>query len=131
MELFVDINIIRWLLSVVVLALLLGGLAILAPHIGMKRNHYLRHGRKRRIKLIEAMPLDAKRKVIVFRVGDIEHSLLIGPHEDIHLAAEPVEESEESTVEEDLPIGFLKRWSSETEVAEAKKTKTGKGKKNG
>jgi flagellar biogenesis protein FliO len=129
MEIFADINMVRWLLSVLVLALLLGGFAVMAPHIAKYRNTKSRKGKKKKLKLIETLHIDAKRKVVLIQTGDVEHVVLTGPNEDIHLYVEPMDELEEEDEEPEAPIGFLKEIPSQCDV-QSKKTSKKKGKKS-
>lgn len=130
MDLFTDMNMVRWLLSVLALGLLLGGFALIAPHIAQRKNTRYRKGLKKKLKLLETLHIDAKRKVLLVQAGDIEHVILAGPNEDIHLYAEPLTEPEEDMEEPESPIGFLKEISS-TEDSNNKKTNKKVSKKKG
>jgi hypothetical protein len=127
MEIFTDVNMVRWLLSVLVLTLLLGGFAVIAPHIAKRRNTMKRKGKKKKLNLLETLHIDSKRRVVLLKAGNVEHTILTGPHEDVHLYAEPVEKVAEEE-EIDVPIGFLKEIVSKAEISTAKKSKK-KGKK--
>ncbi len=128
MEIFADVNMVRWLLSVLVLILLLGSFALIAPYIGKKRNTFSINNKKKKLSIVETLYIDQKRKVIMFRAGDIEHTILTGVNKDIHLSAEPINLEEELEIEEDISIGFLKEIPSEKDKS-SKKTKTNKSKK--
>lgn len=41
--------------------------------------HVLRTGQKRRLQLVESMPVDARRRVVLIRRDDREHLVLLGP----------------------------------------------------
>lgn len=47
-----------------------------------------------RITIIDQKMLDPRRKLIVVRVGNTEHSLLLGPNRDVHLGSNPVSEKD-------------------------------------
>ena len=43
----------------------------------------------RRLEIVEALGLDAKRRVVIVRADDIEHVLLVGGESDLKLDARP------------------------------------------
>jgi flagellar protein FliO/FliZ len=57
---------------------LIGGVALLAKKIGMGNRGPMRRSKGNRLSIIETMPLDAKRRVVLLRRDDKEHVILVG-----------------------------------------------------
>ena len=65
----------------VVLALIFG-VAWLARKFGLGGRIATRSGR-RRLAIVEVLPLDGKRRLVLLRRDDVEHLVLIGAHDDV------------------------------------------------
>lgn len=65
----------------IVLALIFGA-AWTARKLGLDGRLAAR-GSKRRLSIIEVLPLDGKRRLVLLRRDDIEHLVLLGTHDDI------------------------------------------------
>lgn len=111
MNLFEDINLMRWLFACGILFILLLGLSIIARRTGQ-----FRHVTKtnKRVKVVDITPIDMKHKVVMLQQDNVEHTILLGAETPLHLMAQPVQANEtaEDTEEDDRPIGFLKRVRS-------------------
>jgi flagellar protein FliO/FliZ len=72
---------VRFVLSLIlVLGLLLGALwAVRRYGIGIGGMQMSRSGARRRLALVEVMPMDAKHKLVLVRRDDREHLLVLGP----------------------------------------------------
>jgi flagellar protein FliO/FliZ len=57
---------------------LIGGLALIAKKFGMGNRGPMRRAKGNRLSIIESMPLDAKRRIVLVRRDDKEHMLLLG-----------------------------------------------------
>ncbi len=57
---------------------LIGGAALLAKRAGLGNRGPVVKGRGKRLTIVETMPLDPKRRVILIRRDDKEHLLLLG-----------------------------------------------------
>lgn len=57
---------------------LMGGLALILKKFGLGHTGTTALG-KRRLKVVEVMPLDARRKLVLFQRDDQEHLVIIGP----------------------------------------------------
>ncbi|MFA5592479.1 MAG: hypothetical protein WC989_04115 [Micavibrio sp.] len=57
---------------------MMGGLALLLKKLGLGHGPLV-HGDKRRIRIIETLPLDARRKAVLFACDDAEHLVILGP----------------------------------------------------
>jgi flagellar protein FliO/FliZ len=92
-----------WLRAVAGLAAtlaLLGGLALLARRLGMLQAPV--PGGKRRMGIVESLFLDPRRRVVIVRVDDKEHILLLSPFGDHTIASQaalavPAPEPEQPT----------------------------------
>jgi flagellar protein FliO/FliZ len=79
-----------WLRAVAGLAAtlaLLGGLALLARRLGMLQAPI--PGGKRRMAIVESLFLDPRRRVVIVRVDDSDHVLLLSPFGDHPIASKP------------------------------------------
>ena len=56
---------------------LIGGLSLVARRLGY--GHAARGPRSRRLALVEVLPLDARRRLVLIRRDQVEHLLLLGP----------------------------------------------------
>ena len=61
---------------------LIGGLAVLGKRLGMGHRGPIGRGQSKRLRIVETMPLDAKRRVILISRDDKEHLLLLGNSEE-------------------------------------------------
>lgn len=71
----------RFVLALAFVLGLIGLLALVAKRYGpgMARSAMTK-GRKKRLKLVEVMVLDGKRRAIIFRRDDVEHLVILGPN---------------------------------------------------
>ena len=56
---------------------LIGGVTVIARRLGY--GHAARGPRSRRLALVEVLPLDARRRLVLVRRDHVEHLLMIGP----------------------------------------------------
>ena len=68
----------KFVLALVFVLGLIGVLAVVAKRIGLGNRGPVRHGRDRRLNVVEALPLDAKRRVVLVRRDATEHLVLLG-----------------------------------------------------
>ena len=43
----------------------------------------IRRGKEKRLSLVEVMPIDAKRRLVLFKRDDVEHLVILGPNAEI------------------------------------------------
>jgi flagellar protein FliO/FliZ len=72
----------RFLLALGIVILLIGGAAWLLKRL-QKRFGLRLHGGQRRLELLEILPIDTKRRLLLIRRDDREHLLLIGGEQDL------------------------------------------------
>lgn len=61
---------------------LMGGLAIVLKRLGLSGSLPV-EGKRKRLKMIEALPVDARRKLVLVQRDDVQHMILIGGNTDI------------------------------------------------
>lgn len=66
---------------------LIGVLAVVARHFGFGYRTPIRAGRERRLSIVEIMPVDAKRRLVLLRRDSIEHLVLLGSGPDVLVEA--------------------------------------------
>lgn len=69
----------RFVLALVFVLGLIGGLALLARRFGFGGRMIVKAGMKQRLSVSEVRPLDARHKLVLITRDDKEHLLLIGP----------------------------------------------------
>lgn len=68
----------KFFFALIFVLALMGGLALLLKKLGLAGDK-LPGGDKRRVRVLESLPLDARRKVILLRKDDTEHLVILGP----------------------------------------------------
>lgn len=79
----------RFALASVVVVGLLSLLAFALKYMA-QRGVLLSTGSKKRLRFVEALPLDSKRRLVIARCDDKEYLLLLGAHSDLQLTCVPV-----------------------------------------
>lgn len=75
---FAGVNILKFLLALIFVLGLIGALTVLARKMGFGHRAPRRRGGTRRLEIIDSMPLDPKRRLVLVRRDDVEHLLLLG-----------------------------------------------------
>jgi flagellar protein FliO/FliZ len=73
----------RFLVALIFVLGLIGLLAWAARRFGIGGRVAVRPGRRRRMAIVEATALDAKRRLVLVRRDDVEHMILLGPTVDL------------------------------------------------
>jgi flagellar protein FliO/FliZ len=73
----------RFLVALIFVLGLIGLLAWAARRFGIGGRVAVRPGRRRRMTIVEATALDAKRRLVLVRRDDVEHMILLGPTVDL------------------------------------------------
>lgn len=72
-------NYLRFVLALVFVLALIGLLAALVRRYGLgMANTAIRKGQERRLKLVEILPIDGKRRAVLLRRDDVEHLVILG-----------------------------------------------------
>ena len=73
-----SLDIVRFLLALLFVISLMGGLWINLKKLGLNGPIPLTPATKRRLKIVEVLPLDPRRKAIILRRDDTEHLVILG-----------------------------------------------------
>jgi len=79
-----DISWLRLILAFSVVLALMAGLAVVLKYVST-RGHFLSlsSGRTRRLKIVESLALDTRRRFVILNCDGREHLLLLSPNQDI------------------------------------------------
>lgn len=72
-------DILRFFMALIFVLSLMGGLWLVLKRLGLNGPLMVAPGTKRRLKIIEALPLDARRRVILLRRDNKDHLVILGP----------------------------------------------------
>ncbi len=73
----------RFVLALVFVLALIGGIAWALRRFGLGGLVATPRGAQRRLRLVEALAVDAKRRLILLQRDDVEHLVLLGPEGDL------------------------------------------------
>ncbi len=73
-------EVLRFLSALVFVVSLMGGLWLILKKIGINGGFTLQQGKKRRLKIVEMLPIDAKHKAVLLRCDDKDHLVILGPN---------------------------------------------------
>lgn len=73
-------EILRFISALVLVVSLMGGLWFVLKKIGVNGGFGLQQGTKRRLKIVEILPLDIKHKAVILRCDDKDHLVILGPN---------------------------------------------------
>ena len=76
---------IRFMLALVVVLALIGGIAWAARRFGLGGQLTPNRGKSPRLSVVEVKVLDSRRKLVLLRRDGCEHLVLLGPHQDLLL----------------------------------------------
>ena len=71
-------QILRLVIALVSVLLLMGGLAMLLKRLGLSTNASIKTSDKRRLKIVESLPLDPRRRLAIIKCDDKEHLVILG-----------------------------------------------------
>ena len=71
-------QILRLVMALGVVLLLMGALTLIMKKLGLSTNSSIKSGNKRRLKVIESLPLDARRRLVIVQCDDKEHLVILG-----------------------------------------------------
>ncbi len=118
----------RFLLALVLVLALIGGLAWAARRFGFGGQLTPNRGKSPRLSVVEVKVLDSRRKLVLLRRDGCEHLVLLGPNQDLLLesaiqaprdAADPARASVHQT---EAPAGKIPEVEmSEVEMPDAKR----------
>jgi flagellar protein FliO/FliZ len=75
----------RFMLALLLVLGLIGGLTWAARRFGFGGQLTPNAGKSRRLSVVEVRTLDSRRKLVLLRRDGIDHLVLLGPNQDLHL----------------------------------------------
>lgn len=73
-------EVLRFLSALVFVVALMGGLWLILKKMGINGGFTLQQGKKRRLKIVEMLPIDVKHKAVLLRCDDKDHLVILGPN---------------------------------------------------
>lgn len=77
-----SVSLLRFVLACSTVLALLGLLALALRYIASRGCGIAPQGRNRRLKIVETLPLDTRRRLVIVQCDDAEHLLLLGTQQD-------------------------------------------------
>ncbi len=68
----------RLVIALVIVLSLMGGLALLLKKLGLAEKSPSLRNSKRRLRLVESLPLDARRRLVLLECDDKQHLVVLG-----------------------------------------------------
>lgn len=101
-----SIDIAKYVLSLILVLSLMGGLWLVLKKAGMGGAPFMRSAAKKRLSIVEILPLDPKRKAVILRCDDQEHLVILGQTGETVVESRMIksERPEESLKDQDLII---------------------------
>lgn len=95
---FDDVNMVRWLLGILSLVLMFGGLVVLLKRY-QQNGHFVGLKALRpqsRLHITETLHIDARRKMVIINDGHAEHLILLGTTHELLVSSRPVHKQAEA-----------------------------------
>lgn len=73
-------EVLRFISALIFVVSLMGGLWLILKKMGINGGFTLQQGKKRRLKIVEMLPLDTKHKAVLLRRDDKDHLVILGPN---------------------------------------------------
>ncbi|PCJ97522.1 MAG: hypothetical protein COA45_09660 [Zetaproteobacteria bacterium] len=73
----------RLIIALCIVFLIMGGLALALKKLGLTTDSTIKSGDKRRLKIVESIPLDARRRLTIVKCDDKEHLVILGANSEI------------------------------------------------
>lgn len=88
-------DLVRTLAALAFVIALMGGFAFLLKKMGLSGEPNIKSPKKRRLKMVESLALDARRKAVLLQRDDKQHLVILGPN------SETIVESDITPLESD------------------------------
>lgn len=72
------VNFLKFILALIFVLGLIGAFAVLARKMGFGHRGPVRRGAARRLQIVDSLPLDPKRRLMLLRRDDVEHLVILG-----------------------------------------------------
>ena len=73
-------EVLRFISALVFVVSLMGGLWLILKKLGINGGFTLQQGKKRRLKIVEMLPLTSSHKAVLLRCDDKDHLVILGPN---------------------------------------------------
>lgn len=73
----------RLVIALCIVFLIMGGLAFALKKLGLATSSTIKSGDKKRLKIVESTPLDARRRLVILKCDDREHLVILGANSEI------------------------------------------------
>lgn len=73
-------EVLRFISALIFVVSLMGGLWLILKKLGINGGFTLQQGKKRRLHIVEILPLDQKHKAVLLRRDDKDHLVILGPN---------------------------------------------------
>lgn len=73
-------EVLRFLSALIFVVTLMGGLWLILKKMGINGGFTLQQGKKRRLQIVEMLPIDVKHKAVLLRCDDKDHLVILGPN---------------------------------------------------
>ncbi|MCD8497257.1 MAG: flagellar biosynthetic protein FliO [Alphaproteobacteria bacterium] len=80
MELISLTEILKLAAALAFVVALMGGLSLAIRKLGLAENMSVKSGNVKRLKIVEAIPLDPRRRAVLLRCDDKDHLVILGPN---------------------------------------------------
>ncbi len=91
-------QLLKLLIALATVLALMGGLAFIMKKLGLAAERNIKSGKKRRLSIVESVPLDARRRLVILQCDKKQHLVILGPNSETVLDGnlETVDCSEDS-----------------------------------
>lgn len=73
----------RLIVALIIVLALMGGLSLVLKKLGLSTQANIRSGDTKRLHIVESLPLDARRRLVIIRRDDTEYLVILGPNSEI------------------------------------------------
>lgn len=74
---------VRLIIALCIVFIIMGGLAFALKKLGLATNSTIKSGDKKRLKIVESIPLDARRRLVILKCDNKEHLVILGANSEI------------------------------------------------
>ncbi len=68
----------RLVIALAIVIVLMGGLAFILKKLGLAEKTASMRGKKRRLRIVESLPLDARRRLVLLECDNAQHLVILG-----------------------------------------------------
>lgn len=79
-------QILRLIIALIIVVMMMGGLAFLFKKLGLAAQQSIKTGKDKRLHIIETLPLDARKRLVILQCDEQQHLLILGTNSDTVIA---------------------------------------------